>query len=482
MTKAKRITAGALALVTALAMASCGSSSDNASSTGSAAGAADTTSMPEKKLEESQQDIVERLAGEMEVRELENNTIDWFCHWDINPTASADKDIGVDLSLFKSKYNGVIKWSQTTWETKFDDLAARIMAKDSPDFIPADDMDYFPRGAIKGMIQPIDDYIDFDSPLWADVKAANDKFRYKDGHYVAVSRVDPSYIWIYNKNVIEDNGLDDPAELFAKGEWNWKTFSDMCIEFTDAEADKFALDGWYYENALTESSGLPLIDMVDGQIVNNIDAPELEKAQNMMYDLQKNGVVYPKHEHDWKVRGDVFGTGIASGLTLFYPIGLWAIEDAPSVTEPYGDISAGEVMFVPVPCAADGDTMYVPSRVHGFCICAGAKNPEGVAAWLDCTRYAEIDEAAHQITIDQFKDDYGWTDEMLDMRETIYKAAAEHPVFEFAQGISTDLSSITDNVIKNAMNPAETKTWAQTVSENKNAIDFLLDEAQSKMN
>jgi ABC-type glycerol-3-phosphate transport system substrate-binding protein len=312
------------------------------------------------------------------------------------------------------------------------------------------------------------------------MKSANDQFMYKGGHYVAVSRVDPSYIWIYNKNVMEENGFEDPAELYYNGEWNWDKLSEMCIEFTDEEADKWAMDGWYYENALTESSGKPLVGMEDGKIVNNINTPELAKAQNMMYDLQKNNVVYPKHLHEWKVRGDVFGTGIASGETLFYPIGLWAIEDAPSTTAPYGDLSAGEVMFVPVPCAKDSDNMYVPSRVHGFCIAKGAKNPEGVAAWLDCTRYAEIDEAAHQITLDQYKNDYGWTDEMLEMRDEIYARAAEHPVFEFAQGVSSDLSNLTDSIIKNSMNPAESYTWTSTVAENEKALDYLIKEAQEK--
>ncbi len=468
----KRTAVALLAAVMSVGFASCGNSgSDKGSS----------SSMPEKKLEEDQQDIVNRLAGEMEERTLENNEIKWFSFYDINPTASEDKEIGVDLALFQTKYNGKIVYQQTTWDTKFDDLAAKLMANDAPDFVGADDMDMFPRGAIKGMIEPIDDYIDFDSPLWADMKSANDQFVFKGDHYVAVSRVDPSYIWIYNKNVIADNGMDDPAELYAKGEWNWDTFSDMCKEFVDADADKWALDGWYYENALTESSGKALIGMENGNIVNNIDSPEIAKAQNMMYELQKNNVVYPKHEHDWKVRGDVFGTGIASGLTLFYPIGLWAIEDAPSVTEPYGDLYAGEVMFVPVPCAADTDTQYVPSRIHGFCICKGAKNPEGVAAWLDCTRYSETDAAAHAITIQQYKDKYGWTDEMLEMREEIYAKAAEHPVFEFATGVSTDISNITDNIIKKAMHPSDPAGWSQTVEENKNALDYLIEEAQTKI-
>ena len=479
MSTFKKTAAALFALALALGMAACGAGSDD--NGGSADNTNSVESMPEKKLEESQQDIVNRLADDMtDVRELTNNEIDWFSFYDINPTASADKEIGVDLALFQTKYNGKINYIQTTWDTKFDDLAKLIMAGNSPDFIGADDMDVFPKGAIKNMIEPIDDYIDFESPLWADMKSANDQFVYKGKHYVAVSRVDPSYIWIYNKNVIEDNGFDDPAELYWDGKWNWDTFSEMCIEFTDAENDKWAMDGWYYENALTESSGKPLVGMEDGNIVNNISSPEIAKAQNMMYDLQKNEVVYPKHLHDWKVRGDVFGTGIASGETLFYPIGLWAIEDAPSVTAPYGDLSKGEVMFVPVPCAKDSDAMYVPSRIHGFCIAKNAKNPEGVAAWLDCTRYAETDAAAHQITLDQYKNDYGWTDEMLEMRDEIYARAAEHPVFEFAQGVSTDLSSLTDGIIKGTMHPAEANTWTAIVAENEKALDYLIKEAQEQ--
>ncbi len=144
---------------------------------------------------------------------------------------------------------------------------------------------------------------------------------------------------------------------------------------------------------------------------------------------------------------------MATGLTLFYPIGLWALENAPSTTVNYGDVSKGEVMFVPVPCSADSDKQYIPSRVHGFSIVKNAQNPEGVAAFLECCRYAELDEAAHQITLDQYKDDYGWTDEMLEMRETIYDLSAQNPVFDFEQGVSADLNSICDTAIRGTMNP-----------------------------
>lgn len=382
MNNAKRVLTFALAVCSLSAFASCGSSSDSSSK------------VVDKKLKEDQQQIVQRLADDMkDVRDLKSNEIKWFSHWDINPTEAEDKEIGADLALFKTKYNGKINWVQTTWETKF----------------------------------------------------------------------------------------DDPAELFKEGKWNWDTFTEMCLDFTDAESDKYALDGWYYEKALQQSSGVPLIGITDGKLVNNISDPMIAKAQNMMYELQKNNVVYPKHENNWKLRGDAEGSGMATGLTLFYPIGLWALENAPSTTVNYGDVSKGEVMFVPVPCSADSDKQYIPSRVHGFSIVKNAQNPEGVAAFLECCRYAELDEAAHQITLDQYKDDYGWTDEMLEMRETIYDLSAQNPVFDFEQGVSADLNSICDTAIRGTMNPQESKSWSQVVQENEKAIDYLIDEAMTSM-
>lgn len=183
MNNAKRVLTFALAVCSLSAFASCGSSSDSSSK------------VVDKKLKEDQQQIVQRLADDMkDVRDLKSNEIKWFSHWDINPTEAEDKEIGADLALFKTKYNGKINWVQTTWETKFDDLAALVMSNDSPDFIGADDMDVFPKGAIKSMIAPIDDYIDLSKPLWTDIKGATDQFMLGDKHYVSVIRTDPAYV------------------------------------------------------------------------------------------------------------------------------------------------------------------------------------------------------------------------------------------------------------------------------------------------
>ena len=275
MKSMKRFTALALSLLVMLSLCACGSSSSE--------GGSSTETTTTKKLEDSQQQVVESIANDSaaDTRTLTNNEIKWFSFWDINPTASDDKDIGVDLALFQTKYNGKITYIPTTYDTKFDDLANLVMSGNSPDFCGADDMDIFPKGAIKKMLEPLDNYIDFDSDLWKDIKPACDQFVYKGSHYVGVSRVDPAYIWIFNQTQLTEMDIENPKEMWANGEWNWETMAQMCVDFADADNDKYALDAWYYENALTESTGLPLIGMKDGNIVNNIESLEIAKAHNV---------------------------------------------------------------------------------------------------------------------------------------------------------------------------------------------------------
>ena len=131
------------------------------------------------------------------------------------------------------------------------------MSGQSPDFFPADDMDTFPKGAIKQQFEPIDDYIDYNSELWADTKDIADQFSINGKHYIAVIQPTPSYACFYNKTTIEDEGFEQPADLFAEGKWDWDVFEKMCLDFTDAEEDKYALDGYWYNNAISESCGVP---------------------------------------------------------------------------------------------------------------------------------------------------------------------------------------------------------------------------------
>jgi len=474
----KRIIALSLLMAMILGMCSCSESSNDSKveSSGKTSKSTTITTKP---------DIGEppplSYYFERSLRELESTEILGFTYLHLDPRESIDDEPNPALDLFERTYDGKVSYYMTTYEEKYDDLAAVILAGREPDFISINDMDLFPECAIKDMIIPIDDYFDLESPLWEDTKETADKFIFQGKRYVSIVRNEPSYVMVYNKNTIQENGLDDPVELFDNGEWNWDTFADMCIEFTNPAKDKYALGGWYYEHALMQSSGMPLIELKDGEIYNNIYSETYAEVNDFMYNLQKNGICCPKHENNENIRDGIEGSGIGSGLTLFYPIGLWTLEQPPSVTEVYGDVSAGEVMFVPVPCNPESDVTYVPSKPYGFCFVKGGKNPEGVAAFLDCARYCELDGATEKITLRQYKDLYGWTDEMFYMRTAICELASENPVFDFSTGVTDDITSVADEVIRGTMNVQEQQTWTSIVEENGGKLDYWIDEVMDSM-
>lgn len=200
MKMAKRIFAAACALSLACSMAACGSSSSDSSSSKKEA----------KAMTDDQKEQVNALQDKSR-HELSNKTIKWMAHYDINP--SDGKSESPAISLFQTKYGGKIEYVQTTWDNRYTDLAKAVMANDSPDFFPADDMDAFPKGAIKAMFEPIDDVVDFSSDIWSSSQTLNDSFVFNGKHYVAAIDVRPQYVCTYNTKTISDFGYDDPASF-----------------------------------------------------------------------------------------------------------------------------------------------------------------------------------------------------------------------------------------------------------------------------
>ncbi|MCC8196979.1 MAG: hypothetical protein LIO49_09375 [Ruminococcus sp.] len=72
---------------------------------------------------------------------------------------------------------------------------------------------------------------------------AAEYFALGDKHFAIVTDISPRMIVPYNRRVIEEYGFDDPAELFYNDEWTWDVFYDMCVEFSDEDEDRYALDG-----------------------------------------------------------------------------------------------------------------------------------------------------------------------------------------------------------------------------------------------
>ncbi len=458
MKKIRKFAAVFTAFAAALGMASCGGSDDSSSSSSKA---------PEEiKLNSEAQEQVNSLADQLEDVQLENTTIKFMAHWDLNP--GDGQVVPPHIQMFRDKYNGTIEYVPTTWDTRYDDLSTMVISNKSPDFFPAMDMDGFPKGVIKRIFQPFDEYLDFDSDLWKDSKSVNDAFVFNGGHYVAATAAEPQYVCIYNPKTIEAAGLEDPAELFANDQWTMSKFKEMCVQFTDASKEQYGVSGWWIASSLNDACGYPLITMENGKLVSNIEKPEVAAVQDFMYGLGQAGVFCPD-------RGRAGGVG--DGKTLFFPCGLWSIQNNPESSIEYGDVANGGVMFVPMPRMDDSDKYYISSRSDGYHLVAGAKNPKGVVAFLNCMQLCS--KETQNITEDQLRNDYKWTEEMIAMRATILELCKTNAVFDFSNGVNDALTKQLD--LKDATTRAyDTKEWSTAASECKAAVQALVDEANSQ--
>ena len=417
------------------------------------------------KIREELNDIVSN--EELLTGELENKKIKWMATWDINPGPTG-KNVPIELALFQERYGGEIEYYAVTWENRYDKLAAAIQSGEGIDFFSASDSDAFPKGA-KGMFAPIDDYIDFDSPLWSDVKDVNDSIMWNGNHYVAVVFVTgDNCAVIYNRDTIEEAGLEDPAVLYEQGNWTWDTFEDMLIKFVDKDNKKFGIDGWWFEFGLMSTTGVPPVTIENQKLVNNLGDPAMERVQDYLYELYNKDCI--------AICTESFGSKdmpnyIGEGKTLFYPCGLYQFYCEP---EQWQKKFGENAFFVPMPKDPEADEYYVPTGMDAFVMVKGGQNPEGVAKYLDCKRYTLLNDKVRSIADEQMVEDYGWSQDMIDMKDAMQSLAEENPVYDFSKGVSADCGEILDINLRNCARGI--CPWNETYDSIFSAVDQIIKE------
>ena len=448
MKNTKRVITGILALSLVSGMTAC---SDSSSGEG---GGDDTTvatttgvtvAINEEGLKDGEQEVLEGAMSKLKDVELENKEVKWLAHYDINPsTNGASKAVG--LEMFEQKYGGTIKWYECTWNDRFDKLSTFVLGGEGIDIFPGDDVYNFPGRIFTGggMFQPVDDYIDINDSIWDGVREGMELYSFGGKHFNMVTSVTAEEVVVYNRKTIDENGLDDPWELFKEGNWNWDTFRGMLLDFVDEEYEQYGLDGYWAENALYLSAGVPLIGTdADGHLVCNINDPTIEKAMNWQYELYRDGLVFNRENYAWQEQPQM----MATGQQLFYIIGAYAVVGAPETWS--HQIEPENVGFAPVPSPA-GSNPYQVAKLNGYAICKNAGNPEGAARFAECMAVAAVDEGAISIADRKTMDDSKLSEELIAHLREIDELARQYPVVDLSSGASTEIAGYTsqggDNV------------------------------------
>ncbi len=439
MEKCKKIIAAVSALSMLFSLTACGNSAEGEQ--GSTTASTTTAETTTATMAETDAELVAQV--EMEAEPLANGKLKWLSFWSLIPEEGESKD--VFLELFETKFGGEIEWIVTTNDDRYDKLAELVLAGNSPDMFPAADLDTFPGKVAAGMFQPMDDYIDYDDELFPEgAKQINEMHTIKGKHYMACVASDAGTIMMYNKKTIDENGLDDPAELAYNNEWTWDAFKKMCYDFCDPEQDKYAIDGWWYELAMMLSTGTPVIGMDDGVIVNNIMSNDLARVQELFLQMHNDDMNFPRAEYNWTEHPEK----IMEGTTLFYPVGSWQLFE-PSISK-FGDV--GDVMFVPMPRDEQADAWYQSAAggLDAYAMCKDAPNPEAVGAFIKCKLVANSDESVKVLGDTKLREDYGWTDEMIDMYNYCNDLTNAHPVVDFYAALNSDVYELLHNPIKDS--------------------------------
>lgn len=470
MNKKKLLSLTAASIIL-LGMLSACSQDDGGSPSSTTKSTTPGTTAPPTTMAAEQQEQTDSI--KVKEFDLQNKEITFLASWSRNPAAGKNKDVAIEL--FQTRFGGKINDMVVGDGERYEKLAALVSTGSSPDFFSAADMDAFPKGAINEMFQPLDDIIDYNDEWFGELKSINDPFMYKGKHYVSVISPEIDVLMIYNKAVMAENGLTDPAELLAAGNWNWTTCKQLMNEFCDKSEENYATDGWWVTKGFVGSTGVPMIGMEDGMVKNNLRDPLVAEAQEFLYNLNREELAYPVWDYGWAANPGNVGIG----KTLFFPVGYWALTELNSE---YGLAKYGnteDIGFVPVPQCPSADALYIPARVTGYMLCSGAPNPEGFACMMYCEAAAAGSEEAEQITKDQYFNEYGWTDEMWEMRNTMFEMVREHPVFDFSSGISDAMFDAIDNPSKDAYHNGA--SWTQTKETIFGSVQTEVDKANGAL-
>lgn len=270
----------------------------------------------------------------------------------------------------------------------------------------------FPALIMRGLVQPWDEYVDFDDPIWDTVGARDEieAMRWTDGHiYNITSDSHVLGVMFYNKRLIEDAGLDDPLLLQQEGEWNWDTFYYYLEELTqdvdgDGVTDIYGIvNTGDFPIAVFCSTGETPIEYENGVFYNNLDSPTQKDAGDLLYKMMNSN---PRVMST----GDPTATFLSGKAAFIYTNDYRGYVDFSSMWDSDG------LGVVPFPRYKDDVPQYQASLVDYFYLMKGAENPEGAALLALSQRYDTLLNVAPGATDykDTVKQDFmsrGFTEE-----------------------------------------------------------------------
>lgn len=96
--------------------------------------------------------------------------------------------------------------------------------------------------------------------------------------------------------------------------------------------------------------------------------------------------------------------------------------------------------------------------------------------FMECILAANADPQTQDIALNKRRNDYGWSDEMIEMHASITELARKNPVYDIHSGCPTDLFDMLDSGEYGIRAAFEGHEWATTRESLLDVVEIYINE------
>ena len=387
MKNLKKLLALGLSTAMVAGLTACGGS-DSASTATTDSAAESTDSAAEESTDTASSDAGS-LYNEGETRTIKIGT--WYDHYydstntDIHddPSVSDEELAQKHFDIVKEvedKYNVKIEFVNLTWDGTQESINTSILAGTPDCDIYEVDLSFGIPAALNGFATNLQDILPADSDIFNDQMVFSQVDIGKDdGVYLFQSNsaemvLAGTYMLAYNKQMLEEAGLEDPNALYERGEWTWDKWREYMLALTqdtdgDGVIDVYGFGSRYdylvYNLTMSNGTGIAMSD------TENLSSPEVAEVLDFIYNMYNvDKVANPWNADDWDYNQNCYMDG---------RVAFWC--DAAWISNANDDASLGfDVVWCPWPIGPSGDEATNKfknvSSGNAWMIPTGVDNPE----------------------------------------------------------------------------------------------------------
>lgn len=285
-----------------------------------------------------------------DVPDLDGRVIRIAAWWDQTPAGETQSEMNrlEKIAEVEKKYNVKIEFVNIPYDEMVPNFTTSALAGEP--FADIIQLEYkLALPLIKqGLILPISEFTDETSNINNEGNLV-EKYPPIAGDYYSFESPNSLGAGIhYNRNLFKDLGLEDPKEIYARGEWTWDKFLELAKNATrdtdnDGKIDVYGFSGWAPDifRHFAASNGVKLVDEVS--LEEGLTSPgsiETGEFLNRLYNIDKVVKIGTGDPMEWEEyntfkSGDVamFTTAEWNLRDLSFDFGIVPIPKGPNAMD-----------------------------------------------------------------------------------------------------------------------------------------------------